>query len=113
LKLYQDDDGFWVMRGRFTPEQGALIAKALDAANDQLFAEQKQVPDEVTKEIEQNLPQDQVVPEAFASRRADAMERVAENFLAGALMEGSISLYPMAKSFQPVLIHVSAGTSWR
>jgi hypothetical protein len=87
LKLYQDDDGFWVMRGRFTPEQGALIAKALDAANDRLFTEQHQVPDEVTAEIEQNLPQDQVVPEAFASRRADAMERVAESFLAGAKRE--------------------------
>jgi hypothetical protein len=32
LTLYQDVDGSWVMRGRFTPEQGALIAKALDAA---------------------------------------------------------------------------------
>jgi hypothetical protein len=72
LNLYQDDDGFWVLRGRFTPEQGALISKALDAAKDQLFEEHKQVPEE------------QAPPCPIASRRADALERVAENFLAGA-----------------------------
>ena len=42
LSLYQDGDGFWVLRGRITPEQGALLSKALDAAEDQLFEEQKQ-----------------------------------------------------------------------
>ena len=89
LTLYQDNDGFWIMRGRFTPEQGALISKALDAAEEQLFTEQKQVPDEVAAEIEQNLPQDQVVPLSFMSRHADAMERVADNFLAGAKHESS------------------------
>jgi hypothetical protein len=47
------------------------------------------VPDEVAAEIEQNLPQDQVLPLSFMSRHADAMERVAENFLAGAKHESS------------------------
>ena len=89
LKLYQDNDGFWIMRGRFTPEQGALIAKALDAAKEQLFKEQQQVPDVVAAEIEQNLPQDEVVPLSFASGRADALERVADNFLAGAKNDSS------------------------
>jgi hypothetical protein len=89
LTLYQDVDGSWVIRGRFTPEQGALVAKALDAAEEQLFAEQKQVPEEVAAQMEQNLPQDQVMPLAFMSRHADAMERVAENFLAGAKSESS------------------------
>jgi hypothetical protein len=89
LSLYQDDDGSWVMNGRFTPEQGALIAKALDAAEEQLFEEQKQVPEEVAKEIDQNLPIDQVVPCAFKSRRADALERVVEGFLAGTKSESS------------------------
>ncbi len=77
LNLYQDDDGFWVLRGRFTPEQGALISKALDAAKDQLFEEHKQVPEE------------QASPSPIASRRADALERVAENFLAGANHDAS------------------------
>jgi len=83
LSLYEDNDGFWVIRGRLTPEQGALLSKALDAAEDQLFEEQKQVPEDVSAETDQNLPLDQVLPYPFASRRADAMERVAEGFLAG------------------------------
>ncbi|NOR19144.1 MAG: DUF222 domain-containing protein, partial [Xanthomonadales bacterium] len=83
LSLYEDNDGFWVIRGRLTPEQGALLSKALDAAEDQLFEEQKQVPEDVSAETDQNLLLDQVLPYPFASRRADAMERVAEGFLAG------------------------------
>ena len=56
LSLYQDDDGFWVLRGRLTTEQGALLSKALDAASDQLFEEQEQVPEEVATDREKNLP---------------------------------------------------------
>jgi hypothetical protein len=89
LSLYEDDDGTWVMSGRFTPEQGALISKALDAAQEQLFEEQKQVPEEVAREIDQNLPPDQVLPYAFASRLCDALERVAEGFLTEAKSESS------------------------
>ena len=89
LDLYQDDDGSWVINGRLSPEQGALIARALDAAKEQLFEENKQVPEEVPAEIEQNLPIDKVLPHAFESRRADALERVAESFLAGAQGESS------------------------
>ncbi len=89
LSLYEDDDGMWVIRGRLTPEQGALISKALDAAQDQLFEEQKQVPEEVAKEIDLNLPIDQVLPYTFQSRRSDALVRVAEGFLAGTKSESS------------------------
>ena len=83
LSLYQDDDGSWVIRGRLTPEQGALLSKALDAAQDQLFAEQQQVPKEVAAEIDENMPWEHTMPYACASRRADALERVVEGFLAG------------------------------
>jgi hypothetical protein len=89
LGLYQDNDGSWVINGRLSPEQGALIARALDAAKEQLFEENKQVPEEVPAEIEQNLPIDKVLPHAFESRRADALERMAESFLAGAQGESS------------------------
>jgi hypothetical protein len=89
LSLYPDDDGSWVIHGRLSPEQGALLTKALDAAQDQLFEEQKQVPEEVDKEIDKNLPKDHVLPYAFASRLSDALERVAEGFLAEAKSESS------------------------
>ena len=41
LSWYTDDDGMWVFKGRFSAEQGALIAKALEGAMDELFEEQK------------------------------------------------------------------------
>ena len=87
LSLYQENDGSWVINGRLSPEQGALIAKALDAAQEQLFEEHQQVPEEVAKEIDQNLPIDKILPYAFKSRRADALLRVAEGFLAGTKSE--------------------------
>ncbi|MSQ99548.1 MAG: HNH endonuclease [Xanthomonadales bacterium] len=51
----EDDDGSWVFKGRFTPEQGALIRKALDAALAQLFIEQKNIPDDVSAETSRRL----------------------------------------------------------
>ena len=77
---------------------------------------------------------EQVLPYSFASRHADALERVVEGFLAGAKSESSggdrylinihtevdtlradggepsISPYPMEPSFHPAPTRVSAGT---
>ena len=89
LTLYPDDDGSWVIHGRLSPEQGALLSKALDAAKEQLFEEHKEEAEEVAREIEKNLPNDKVLPYAFKSRQADELERVAESFLAGVKSESS------------------------
>jgi 5-methylcytosine-specific restriction endonuclease McrA len=35
--VYQDDDGMVVIRGRLTPEVGAVLRQALDAARDQMY----------------------------------------------------------------------------
>ena len=89
LSWYTDDDGSVVLKGRFTPEQGAVITKALDAAMDQLFEEQKQVPEDVSAETSHNQLQNPQGADPIASRRADALERVAEGFLASTKTEGS------------------------
>lgn len=39
LSWHIADDNCWVMKGRFTPEQGALIEKALEKAMDEQFEE--------------------------------------------------------------------------
>ena len=83
LSWFEDDDGSWVFKGRFTPEQGAVIAKALEAAMDHLFIEQKKVPEEVSAETSHSQPLDQAVPQPVSSRRADALQRMAEAFLSG------------------------------
>src|SRR3990172_13035121 len=43
LSWYVDDEGYWVLRGRFTPEQGALIQNALEQAMEEDFQELKNV----------------------------------------------------------------------
>jgi hypothetical protein len=82
LSWYVEDSGFWVFKGRFTPEQGALIAKALEAAMDDDFEEQQAVPEMVEKHLDRNQPWDKGVSNPIEQRRADAMERVADTFLA-------------------------------
>ena len=83
LSWYIDDDGCWVFKGRFTAEQGAMLQKALEAAGDQLFEEQQQVPEEVSAGIDSNVPPDCISPEPVSQQRADALVRVVEGFLAG------------------------------
>src|SRR6185503_10701403 len=39
LTMYQDDDGMVVIRGRLTPEVGAVLRQALDAARDRMYAQ--------------------------------------------------------------------------
>jgi hypothetical protein len=70
LSWHVDDSGFWVFRGRLTPEQGAVIAKALEAAMEREFQEHRDAAD-----AEHPL-------EPIAERRADALERVAVGYLA-------------------------------
>lgn len=68
LSWQVDDDGYWTFRGRFTPEQGAVIGKALEKAQDALW---------------NDTEQEEEVHNPVASRRADALERLADHYLAG------------------------------
>ena len=83
LSFYVDDEGSWIFKGRFTAEQGALLKSALEAAGDQLFSEQQQVPQEVPEEISRSEPIDRLTPQPIDQIRADALERIVEGFLAG------------------------------
>jgi hypothetical protein len=76
-----DDDGFLVMQGRFTPEQGAVIQQALAAVMDELYEERKYVSAE-TSEFERPDPV-KPHPHPIASRRADALVRLADAYLSG------------------------------
>ena len=49
LSWYMDGDGMWVFKGKFTAEQGALIARALEGAMDELFEEQRNEPSDVSR----------------------------------------------------------------
>ncbi|MDE2690926.1 MAG: DUF222 domain-containing protein [Acidobacteriota bacterium] len=67
-----DENGMYVIRGRLAPEAGEVLMKALEAASDRLYAEEKQ---------EERPPAGKV--------RADALALVAESALKGGLDPGS------------------------
>ena len=94
LSTFVDDDGMVVIRGRLTPELGAVVQRALEAAADRLFHEARgepkaeRVADEVTA----------------AQRRADALGLLAEAALAADLDRGC------AGDRYQVVLHVEANT---
>ena len=86
LSTRVDDDGMLVLRARLTPEVGAVVLRALEAA------------------LEQVPPAAEGDEASSAQRRADALGLVAESALAGGLDPGS-----PGDRFQ-VTVHVAAET---
>ena len=73
LAMWVDDDGMVVIRGRLTPEVGAVVQRAIEAAADRLFGDGAKSPAAGSLSEECN----------FAQRRADALGLLAEAALAG------------------------------
>jgi hypothetical protein len=94
LSTWTDDDGMVVIRGRLTPEVGAVVQRALEAAADRLFREAHSAP-----RAEQLA--DEVTP---SQRRADALGLLAEAALTSDLDRGS------AGDRYQVVLHVEAPT---
>jgi len=78
LSVFPDVEGMYVVRGRLTPEVGALLMRAIEAAGDALYMEpgRKSVSAEA-------------FPEDAARRRADALGLVAERALAAGFVEAA------------------------
>ena len=90
LSIYPDADGMFVVRGRLTPEVGAVVRRAIEAASDQLYQE--------TKEAEpKNL-------DSPGCRQADALGLIAESALAAKLDTGA------AGDRYQVVVHVDPDT---
>jgi hypothetical protein len=71
FSVFPDDDGMYVVRGRLTPELGALLMRAIEAAVDALFREHR------------NREATAADPDTDAAqRRADAVGLLAERALA-------------------------------
>ena len=95
LATWVDDDGMVVIRGRLTPEVGAVVQRALEAAADRLFREARPSP------AGNSLAED-VTP---AQRRADALGLLAECALSADLDRGT------AGDRYQVVVHVDAATA--
>jgi hypothetical protein len=119
FSVVPDLDGMYVVRGRLTPEQGAVLMRAIEAASDVLFreadapgrggAEAYEVPAELTEET----------GAAAARRRADAVAFLAECALGAGFgarkaegvedAEGASSPHPLSgtrASRYQVMLHV-------
>jgi len=94
VRYHHDDDGSLVLTCRLTAEAGAMILKALDLAVDQ-------VPADLTV----GVPAGTSAPRLpFSQRRADALARVAESFLAHEAIDA-----PGTDRHQ-IVVHVAAET---
>jgi Domain of unknown function (DUF222)/HNH endonuclease len=78
LHWYVDDDGYWVLRGRLTAEQGALVQAVMQQVMEEDFREQRDVPAGTSS----TEPPDEIHsrPEPIALRRADALVRMAQGY---------------------------------
>jgi len=96
LHIYHDEDGTVVIRGRLTPEVGALLMKALEAAGETLYQRRRK------EEVVPRLADQATDPPALAQQRADALVLIAE----AALHQGLDPGHP-AEHYQ-VVVHVDA-----
>jgi hypothetical protein len=96
LHIYHDEDGTVVIRGRLTPEVGALLMKALEAAGETLYQRRRK------EEVVPRLADQATDRPALAQQRADALALVAE----AALHQGLDPGHP-AEHYQ-VVVHVDA-----
>jgi 5-methylcytosine-specific restriction endonuclease McrA len=95
LYIHHDDDGTVVLRGRVTPEVGALLLKELDAAREALYQRQR-------ARGEQRLADPVADPPTPAQQRADALALLAETALHQELDPGA-----PGERYQ-VVVHVDA-----
>lgn len=96
LDVAVDEDGMVVVRGRLTPEAGAALRRALEAAEDQLYrAERSEAGSE---------GRDDPLPSTSRQRRADALTLVAETAMSAELDAGT------AGDRYQVVVHVDPDT---
>ena len=95
LHVYPDEDGTVVVRGRLTPEVGALLVRALDAARETLYKQDRTTQTD-------NATDQSAQPPTRAQQRADALALIAEAALHHELDPGA-----PAERYQ-VVVHVDA-----
>jgi hypothetical protein len=93
VSTYVDEDGMVVIRGRLTPEVGAVVQRALEAAADRLFRESAGTP--AARAVNEEV--------TSAQRRADALGLLAESALAAEFDRGT------AGDRYQVVLHVEGG----
>jgi hypothetical protein len=94
LRVYQDEDGMVVIRGRLAPEAGAVLLQALTAARETLYQQRRQTFDNVNDVAAETPPIEQ--------QQADALTLLAESGLHHGIDPGA-----PGERYQ-VVVHVDA-----
>ena len=111
LDVWTDEDGMLVVRGRLSPEVGAVVRRALDAATDELYRHAGNTAEATITRRERDAAaggaaaraaQDSSACASAGQRRADALGLLAETALASGLDRGS------AGDRYQVVVHVDA-----
>ena len=97
LHIRYDEDGTVVFRGRLTPEVGALLVKALEAATETLYQRKRRAEGTAAQTVDRAT-----IPPPLAQQRADALALLAET----ALHQGLDPGHP-GEHYQ-VVVHVDA-----
>jgi hypothetical protein len=96
LHVYEDDDGMVVVRGRLTPEVGAVLKQALAAARETLYQRTRATdPPSVPGDVSAETP-------SMAQQQADALALLAETALHRGIDPGA-----PGERYQ-VVVHVDA-----
>ena len=98
LRTWVDEDGMVVIRGRLSPEVGAVVRRALEAACDQARGADAPAADADGEAA----PGAQAEAPSLAQRQADALGAIAECALSGGLDQGT------AGDRYQVVVHVDA-----
>ncbi len=101
LRTWVDEDGMVVVRGRLTPEVGAVLRRALEAACEE--ARRAPASEETAAAEGADAAAGAEDPPTLAQRQADGIGMVAEAALAGGLDKGT------AGDRYQVVLHVDAG----
>lgn len=115
LKVYTDDDGAVVLRGRLPPELGAVVKKALEAAVDSAKAAAREAAEVVAaaggsgggEAANDNAAPEERPTDVLGASRADALVDLAESFLASGFREGN------AGERYQVIVHVETSAGER
>ncbi|MCL7957370.1 MAG: HNH endonuclease, partial [marine benthic group bacterium] len=82
FSVFPDEEGMYQVRGRLTPEQGALLMRAVEAAGDALFRERGPASACSSPAAGHEHVSAETSARAAAQRRADAIGLLAERALA-------------------------------
>lgn len=112
VRYFYDDDGLLILQARLPAEVGAMVLKALEAAEEIVFEEQREAPVARAAQAYENVsaetPDDasaELVDVPASARRADALSHVAEHFLSR-----SADLSTTSAARYQVVVHIDQQT---